>query len=178
MWISPSWEIYERWCFVRLGSALRRLRSDLAWERTGSHSAPAWVGEGGGEQLKLLLQPQFPSERPTVGGTFWSVSGQRIPDLVLRIRRAGRESFLVLDAKYRCSRSAVLDAMTSAHVYQDSLRIAGRRPEASLLLIPAGGGAPWLEEREFQVQNRVGAIPFLPGSDAPLPDYLRELIAS
>lgn len=163
MWISPSWEVYERWCFVRLAAALREARSDLAWERRGKQAAPRWVGEGGDESLELLLQPTFPSQRPTATGVFWSVSGQRIPDLVVRWRRGGVDSFLVLDAKYRCSRGAVLDAMTSAHVYQDSLRMADHRPLASLLLIPAAGGAPWLEEPAFQQQHRVGALAFRTG---------------
>ena len=33
-----------------------------------------------------------------------------------------------MDAKYRTSRVAVLDAMASAHIYQDSLRIGACRP--------------------------------------------------
>ena len=176
MWISPSWEVYERWCFVRLGRALREFRPGLAWERTGARAAPAWVGTGIDEQVELLLQPTFASQRPTAHGVFWSVSGQRIPDLVVRCRRGRTESFLVLDAKYRCSRSAVLDAMTSAHVYQDSLRMGDRRPEASLLLIPAGGGAPWLEVPAFQEEHRVGAVSFLFGQHVALPSLLRECV--
>lgn len=169
MWMSPSWEVYERWCFVRLASVLREAMSDLTWERAGDRTSPAWIGNGGDERIELLLQPAFPSQRPTATGVFWSVSGKRVPDLVLRRRRGDMESFLVLDAKYRCTRAAVLDAMTSAHLYQDSLRMNERRPLASLLLIPAGGGAPWLEEPEFQQKHRVGAVPFSPGSPVGLP---------
>jgi len=176
LWISPSWEIYERWCFVRLSKALRELKAELAWERTGERSAPAWVGRGVDEQVELLLQPTFNSQRPSAKGVFWSVSGRRIPDLVVRVRRGKRESFLVLDAKYRCTRSAVLDAMTSAHVYQDSLRMANRRPEASLLLIPAGGGAPWLEEPAFQENHRVGAVPFHLDRQVTLPALLTKCV--
>lgn len=160
MWISPSWEVFERWCFVRLAGLLRGARPDLRWERTGDRMGASWVGQGAEESVEFLLQPTFPSEHPTASGVFWSVSGQRIPDLVVRLRRGGEVTFLVLDAKYRCSRGAVLDAMTSAHVYQDSLRMADRRPEASLLLIPAGGGAPWLEDPPFHQQHRVGVVVF------------------
>lgn len=177
MWISPSWEVYERWCFVRLAKELRKVRPELGWVRGGSRDAPSWVGTRGDESLELILQPKFPSEHPTANGTSWSVSGQRIPDLVVRSRRRGAEAFMVLDAKYRCARPWVLDAMTSAHVYQDSLRVGDRRPEASLLLIPAGGGAPWLEDPAFHRQHRVGVVPFPPAGPTLLPESLLDWIA-
>jgi hypothetical protein len=72
----------------------------------------------------------------------------------------GDPRFVVFDAKYRASRANVLDAMSSAHIYQDSLRIGSRRPEASFLLVPCGGGAPWLEDAAFQAEHRVGVLPF------------------
>jgi hypothetical protein len=76
---------------------------------------------------------------------------------------------VVLDVKYRTSRVNVLDAMASAHVYQDSLRIGSRRPSATLLLIPAGGGAKWLEGIAFHSEHRVGVHVFSPGSNAAVP---------
>ena len=62
----------------------------------------------------------------------------------------------VLDAKYRTTRSNVLDAMASAHIYRDSLRWNGRRPESAVLLVPRGGGAAWMEQPDFIRSHRVG----------------------
>ncbi len=104
----------------------------------------------------------------------WSVSRERVPDLVFTIESSDGVRFVVLDAKYRTSRLNVLDAMASAHIYQDSLRIGSRRPEASLLLIPSGGGAPWLEDPAFQADNRVG-VHVLSADDAgALPAHLKQ----
>jgi hypothetical protein len=33
LWLSPSWEIYERWCFVRLSQVLRSAAPDWNWQR-------------------------------------------------------------------------------------------------------------------------------------------------
>ena len=64
--------------------------------------------------------------------------------------------FFVIDANTRSSRSNVLDAMASAHVYRDSLRLRSRRPEASLLLVPSRGGTRWLEQPAYHFTHRVG----------------------
>ena len=92
-----------------------------------------------------------------------------MPDLVLRVDPPGGTRFVVLDVKYRASRANVLDAMASAHIYQDSLRIGSCRPDAALLLVPAGGGARWLEDIAFHSEHRVGVHVFAPGSNTALP---------
>jgi len=77
--------------------------------------------------------------------------------------------FVVFDAKYRASRANVLDAMASAHIYHDSLRIGLRRPEAAFLLVPSGGGTPWLEDAIFQAEHGVGVLPLSLDVDTALP---------
>ena len=104
----------------------------------------------------------------------WSVSKERVPDLVFTIESSDGIRFVVLDAKYRTSRSNVLDAMASAHIYQDSLRIGSRRPGASLLLVPSGGGAHWLEGPQFQSTNHVGVHVLSTGGDIKLPTLLKQ----
>jgi hypothetical protein len=69
-----------------------------------------------------------------------------------------------------------LDAMGSAHIYQDSLRIGSRRPEASLLFIPSGGGANWLEDAAFQAEHRVGVCPLSPDGEEKLPALVTQLL--
>lgn len=175
LWISPTWEIYERWCFLHLGSSLAALPG-WDWRWTDEHRR--LVGRRKGRNAELLLQPTFRSS-PTQLPGFWSVSRQREPDIVLKVDGGPTNSrFLVLDAKYRTSREAVLDAMASAHIYQDSLRLGDRRPEASLLLVPAGGGAPWLEADSFHERHRVGVHVLRPGALAALPPAVPALLFS
>jgi len=107
----------------------------------------------------------------------WSVSKERLPDLVLSVESAKGIRFLILDAKYRSSRLNVLDAMASAHIYQDSLRIGPSRPDASLLLVPSGGGAPWLEAPSFHMTHRVGVHVLAPGPDNTIPDAVKATLS-
>jgi hypothetical protein len=99
---------------------------------------------------------------------------RRLPDLVFTIESSDGARFVVLDAKYRTSRLNVLDAMAAAHIYQDSLRIGSRRPEASMLLIPSCGGADWLADLQFQSTHRVGVHVLSPDGAAALPMLLNQ----
>ncbi len=163
--LSPTWEIYERWCFVELRRHLQTLMPELAWGRPTHRRLEGRADDG--MRLSLELQPSFANTRGREKSGFWSISSKRIPDIVLSWKRPGETCFLVLDAKYRVTRDNVLDAMTSAHLYQDSLRMGRRRPIASLLLVPASGGAPWLEASDFVAQHRVGVAALRPGSKPP-----------
>lgn len=171
LWISPSWEIYERWCYLRIGKLLSAQMPAWNWRRLPDR----WVGSRDRYQAELLLQPVFPANRPGPG-RFWSISRQRVPDIVFKVERAGNLRFVVLDAKYRASRANVLDAMESAHIYQDSLRIGSQRPEGSLLVVPAPGGASWLEAPAFQQEHRVGVHALSPDVDATLPNLVTALL--
>lgn len=154
LWLSPTWEIYERWCFLALGRGLMEL-PDWEWRWTDAHRR--CVGRRGAQIAELILQPTFPSS-PVPKPGFWSVSRERIPDIVLRVTGPSDSRLVVFDAKYRTSREAVLDAMASAHIYQDSLRLGARRPDASMLLVPAAGGAPWLEDASSVALHAVGVV--------------------
>jgi hypothetical protein len=106
----------------------------------------------------------------------WSISKERVPDIVLVLESRDATRFVVFDAKYRASRANVLDAMASAHIYQDSLRIGSQRPDATLLLVPSGGGAPWLEIQDFQAAHRVGVHPLSPNGSA-VPSVIERLFS-
>ena len=173
LWVSPSWEIYERWCFLRVGKLLAAAMPAWGWHR--SRKPDRWVGSAGDRRGELLLQPKFPAY-DCATGTMRSISSERVPDLVLKVERAGDIRFAVLDAKYRASRTNVLDAMESAHIYQDSLRIKSRRPEGSLLLVPSSAGAGWLENPAFHEVHRVGIHALSPDSDSPLPSLIAGLL--
>ena len=169
LWIAPTWEIYERWCFVELGNAIQKLEPDYQWSISRSHQSKATAAfiasRDGQPWLELLLQPKFPAgdRRSTVG--FQSISGSREPDIVLTRTDQDGPKWYVLDAKYRTTRPNVLEAMASAHIYRDSLRWNERRPERAVLLVPRGGGAPWLERPDFIRKHRVGVCALSPDTD-------------
>ena len=96
--------------------------------------------------------------------------------MVLSWSDGAEQRFIVLDAKYRVSRENVLDAMGKAHIYQDSLRLGPHRPDLTLLLVPAGGGAPWLEQPQIITEHRVGIVAMSP--ELELPAWFRDLIRS
>jgi uncharacterized protein DUF2357/PD-(D/E)XK nuclease superfamily protein len=160
--LSPTWELFERWCFVRLARLLRAQFPELVWTREPrealGRSFAAWVGRATGLTLSLLLQPVFPSWDRRPAPPFRSVSRERCPDLVIAAERNDDRRYVVLDAKYRQTRQNVLEAMESAHIYRDSLRWHGRRPELALLAVPAAPGAPWLSDDAFVTAERVGAF--------------------
>ncbi|HVE84149.1 MAG TPA: nuclease domain-containing protein, partial [Myxococcales bacterium] len=112
----------------------------------------------GSRAVHLLLQPTFPRGDLAAHWGFKSVSGQRIPDLVVAWEQDGKRGFFILDAKYRVSRENVLDGMASAHIYRDALRWHGAPPRFALLLLPAEGEAPWLADPAFQRREGVGAV--------------------
>jgi hypothetical protein len=179
LWISPTWEIFERWCFVRLGKLLRQACSNLDWRRSEQHESRAvsvWhANDNRGNKLELLFQPEFASGGDRRPHQFWSLSQLRVPDLVLTIESPSRASFIVLDAKYRQSRSAVLDAMTSAHVYHDALRWGDQKADLALLLVPASGGAPWLEDPAFHSREGVGVLVFPPDLPEGITSAVKEI---
>jgi hypothetical protein len=175
LWLSPTWEIYERWCFTRVAGCLRERYSDLTWvmQYPGAlNDRIRLVGTGHSMRIEASLQRCFPSGGAAKGG-LQSISLQLQPDLLITVESGSGRRMLVLDAKYRTSRQNVLDAMRSAHLYQDALRWDGERAVCSLLLVPKGGGAPWLEEPNFQMDHRVGVHVLAPDST---PTALMELL--
>ena len=167
LWISPTWEIYERWCFARVKQWLTDTYA-VEWSAQGEKTASDFrilKGRGrDGRQFDLHLQPTFLAWDDRRGQpSLRSISGQRIPDILLQIDSGSRN--IVLDAKYRTTRENVLNAMTSAHIYRDALRIDGRRIDSALLLIPRGGGASWLEAPVFIREHAVGVVEMALGAD-------------
>ena len=98
LWISPTWEIYERWCFVQIGNDLKRNYKDYDWSVTlnpTSNAKAAFTGsKHGGRKIDLLLQSKFPAWDQSPNDCFRSVSGQREPDIVLKLDD-GRKHALV-----------------------------------------------------------------------------------
>ncbi len=161
LWISPTWEVFERWCYAMVVEEFRKLYPKLKWQRhdySKREDCMVWSGVGEGLEIDIWLQVSCPAVDQAPYRSFSSISRQRYPDIALTMRREGSEHFIVMDAKYRSSRSAVLDAMESAHLYRDSLRWRGRRPDCALLLVPRGGAVPLLESQQYRQDHSVGVV--------------------
>lgn len=121
MWLSPTWELYERWVFARV----TKLAEEVCSSNSGFSSRSAVRERTGklpsGGEIRVLLQPKFPAFDQRKSGSRL-LSGHKKPDLVLTLETGGIRRLLVIDAKYRTSRPNVLDTMASAHIYRDALR--------------------------------------------------------
>ena len=170
--LSPTWELYGRWCFVRLAQHLKSSTSDWTWKLDRPNLL---LGMGPNKATASLeLQPEFRSTNGMPNSGFWSVSGRPVPDIALSWCVEEQYGFLVLDAKYRVSRQNVLAAMQSAHLYRDALRRGHAPPMLSVVLVPVGGGAPWLEDWDFIRQHGVGAAVLSPGIESA--DWLTRVL--
>ena len=160
LWISPTWEIFERWCFVRMTKVLEATRGG-PWQRLYQHPTRATAALqrqlAGGGQLTLLLQPDFPAG-DQADTRHCSISGRRLPDIAMLLESTDACRWFAFDAKYRGSRTNLLDAMSSAHIYHDALRWSDSPPERALLLAPAARGVDWLLEPAFHRQHGVGIV--------------------
>ena len=178
--LNPTWEIYERWCFLQLSEWLKGLLpEDMNWrESTPSGTERQLKGESSeGAVVRLHLQRTFGSSENTPE-EFWSISRERHPDIVLDWQCGDNVGFLVFDAKYRVTRAGVLDAMESAHIYNDSLRMNQEKPIASVLITPAHTETPWLEIPKFFDEHRSGVLPLHPDLELPpwFNDRVRKLL--
>lgn len=159
----PHGGVYETWCYVSLAEALESCFSvELKPGKSKfAGTSPDLVLSAqlpGGHDLELLFQATFRSDG--LGGTkeAWSLSRERRPDIVLIASHGAEHRTFVLDAKYRSGKGNVLDAMASAHIYHDSLFLAGRRPDLCLLLLPGEPEIESLEKHETWETYGVGTV--------------------
>lgn len=159
--VNYSWGIYETWCYLAVLECVKDLVSGkLAPSKP--RTVPAMlafstdIGISG--SLEILFQANFPSTSPSPGYLGCSISRMRIPDIVLIEKTADSVRAMVLDAKWRSGRENVLEAMQSAHIYHDSLRVARQPPSPCILLFPGNKTVPELEQPSYIDEHRVGAI--------------------
>ncbi len=177
--LSPTWEIYERWCFVALARKLREWLPDYEWKTAGRSDSDRrrFTGKrGDGQRITLYLQRTFRNTRGREEDESWSISREFRPDLVLTSQSsAGLMRFVVLDAKYRAAEAGILSGMTeSVHPYADALRWGPHRPERTLLLVPNAAATDWLTRADYVEMHRVGVVALRP--DLELPDWFHGLL--
>lgn len=182
LWMRPTWEIYERWCFLKVAEMVRRQLKGFSWTweyPTKRDDCIHMQGNSNGTKVGVWLQARCPSWDKPPFMQFRSVSGDRVPDIMVTIESDERNAFLVLDAKYRTKRLDVLDGMQSAHLYSDCLRWCGSKPFRSMLLVPREGGASWLEATSFRKEHGVGVVPLgAATSTEQLSDVLQEFFST
>lgn len=181
--LAPTWEIYERWCFVALAKHLRKWHPKWDWTSRGQEGSDRRrvVGRGAdGVALTLHLQSTFRNTWGVPGENGWAVSRERRPDLLLTRSRDGRVTdFVLLDSKYT-AKNLLNEIGDTAHAYQDSLRWGqGLRPAATLILAPTvegvkSGDGPWLADESYIREHRVGAVAMRP--DFGPPDWLEKFL--
>lgn len=176
--VPPSWGIYESWCFLNVitcvaqttgSTPIERPAKAAAAERAVSFELPD------GNRLEVLFQATFPSLKVTTGRLGWSLSGERRPDIVLVLHDSSGARAMVLDAKWRSGRSNVLQAMESAHIYHDALRIGAAQLSRCMLLLPGLPSVAELERDEFIRAHGVGALSSIRPAAVGLP-RMRDLI--
>ena len=177
--LAPTWEIYERWCFVALAKKLEEWLSDWEWKHLGPRGEDRRRFRGrhpDGASLTLHLQSTFSSTKGERSKNGWAVTRERRPDLLLTIENDGDVTrFVLLDSKYT-ARNRLNDVGDTVHTYQDGLRwgLTALRPSATLILAPTTAERAWLAEEPFVREHRVGAVELRPDSGPP--DWLRDFL--
>jgi hypothetical protein len=76
--------------------------------------------------------------------------------MVLEIVEGEHKQFICLDSKYSASRGRILDSMSSAHIYHDSLRYGSISPSLSIILVPANSALAILNSDDYWNKYMVG----------------------
>lgn len=150
-YLSSTWRIYEAWCFCVMASALKEMYPDYDWalHRSKSYSDSLLEGRKGNRIIRLYDQLVCPSLEKENSYGYISISRERRPDFVLEIENQSSRRFVCLDAKYRVSRPGLLEAMASAHIYQNSIKLNGNPPLASCLIAPNVKNVERLAEKSY-----------------------------
>lgn len=125
-----SWDLFELYCLHRLVESLEAaMGSEWVFERAdyqtnllcGPASGSFWsAAHPSGSRWQLLFQQPFRhgcDDGPT------AITTGRQPDFVLCHYAGGSlSSWILLDAKYRSSETAINNSLEAMHIYRDSLR--------------------------------------------------------
>ena len=192
--MARSFDIYELWCFQKVVSDFSRsFGVEPSYQDNGLSLVSAEWGMTAHFQtadcsLTVEFNAHFESRFPTfpfgttVTRRFSTMTNQR-PDIVVyrTDTTSGQESWIVLDAKYRTSKSNLSDAFKSAFTYNQTLfdQEHGGRPLGSYLLVPKvlHETKQWFTD-EFIQTYPYGAFEVKPNQDSNLVLKLFQLFRS
>jgi hypothetical protein len=149
--LKHSYDLFELLVLYRIVGALQaNLGSDWKLTRHARISrlphedrpkdGAIWVWRGPeGQFLELRYQARFrPAKPPPDPHVYSSLSAQGVPDYIIVHHRPGLpRRWIILDAKYRCSRKPIHDALGDIHRYRDALRVDGRQADAAYIVVPS-----------------------------------------
>ena len=193
-------ELYEIWCYlavVRLVAEVLNVQADPA-DIFSLDDAGVRVRLRKGITSSITLPHAAGRVRIAYNRRFRGSTGTQTPDVVIEIVREDLPTvILVLDAKYRLDASeeymtafggpsAPIDAINQLHRYRDAIVLAadhGRLARVvvrGVALFPLGETAStgYMSHRLFESLNvlGVGALPFLPRSQAWVSTWIRSVI--
>lgn len=164
-YLSPTWQVYEAWCFTVLAKAFSELQV-VSWSMTRPSSCLMRLSaHSEGRDVRMYFQLSCPSGDASRLG-YSSISLRRVPDIVVEVTQGEEVAFYCLDAKYRVGTRALMEAMESAHIYHDAIRRRDDRPRAAYLLAPSVAGVPSLAEAGYRDRHGVGVLPLKEDEDA------------
>ena len=175
--------LYERWCALRVATALLNLPGWVVQDAITPTDEGDWLlalpedqpllilTQPGGAQLCLRYQPRYRPLHQQGSGLGSLDRHTRIPDLALELTRPDAPpQLLVLDAKYRLDATGGLpaEALGDAYSYLGALgHGCGRACLGAALLAPGEGAAAIYA-------SGVAALPLLPGATTtPLVDWIQ-----
>ena len=182
--LKHTYDLYEVAVLYRLADAVQALlghgwkRRETPWRGGGVELRPPAriVWRQGGWLVRLEYQRTFPAH-DKARGPWRSISKALRPDYLLAVERDGIPiGWIVLDAKYRASRTAVLEGLRDVHVYRDALRWQGCPPAAAFVLAPAvDPGVAVFAKKAYRETQKFGVI-VSGGASADLAIALGEML--
>jgi hypothetical protein len=178
LWLRRTYELYEYWCFFSVAEALAKTWGDIRWRLDVAPEngrlfveLPAGChidGQAGNLRIRFTFQQTFQAYKPSydIGPDPYSISGQRRPDMVLSVNDGDQTAMIILDAKYRCGRDSIHEALGNMHIYRDSLKLSGRGAKilGAYILTPAhdaDAGAYFTED--YHEKHHIGGFDLAPG---------------
>lgn len=167
--VRPSYELYEIWCYLTLAHAFRKKWPGWKWSYKGFGQILKMYSSGtgamtmgtapNGSKINLAFNPIFPGYFARNSVPRWSLSAERRPDITISWQPAqGDPWWACLDAKYRVGRANLGDALSSVHIYHDSLvwEEFGGPPRYTFLLAPKATKdcGEWFSETFRRETNR------------------------
>lgn len=168
--VKRTYDLYEAVVFYRLADALQAVLGP-GWTARWSepkgdgheekpHAAVVWQRDDGPSAVVRLLYQQTFRAHSGTPHVWRSLSGELRPDYVVMFEKDGDcQGWVILDAKYRASRTAVHDALRDLHVYRDALRHRDRKAEAAFIIVPAlDQDAAAYASADYVAEHAFGAV--------------------
>lgn len=166
--LATTWQIYETWCYCVLSRVLREQYPDGRWREQVSPTGCDRKFQGTANKARVTLYFQLicPSLKASASTGYVSISRERRPDFVFEVDAGQGVRYICLDAKYKSSRTRLLEAMASAHIYRDAIRRDGEPPDAAYLVCPTITSVAALAEEAYLSAYRVGCLQLRDSADA------------